>query len=79
MCPRAFRPEVGSSALEARLCLSHSAFNLKGVHVVTSGSAVNRGLFDGLVEVSIHGHRYNAVFGNGHRVTPWLAVTKGTR
>jgi hypothetical protein len=81
MGPRAFRPELGTSALEARVCLSHSAYRLSGAQVSAFGSAVNRGRFDGLVEVTIHGHRFNAVFGNGHRVTPWLAVgpSKGQR
>jgi hypothetical protein len=75
---RSFRPCLGDTVLEARVSLSQAAFKVRGVHVTAYGNAVNRELFDGLVEVRVHGRQFNAVFGNGHRVTPWLPVhTRG--
>jgi hypothetical protein len=74
MSRRVFRPMLAASTLESRICLSQAAFNVRGAHVRAYGNAVNPGRFDGLVEVRIHGQQFNAVFGNGHRITPWLHV-----
>jgi len=62
---------LAGSELEARVSPSRAAFNVRGVPVILYGSAVNPGLFDGLVEKKVHGHWYSAVFSNGHRYSEW--------
>ena len=46
---RAFRPLLAATELESRISPSLAALNVRGVPVVAYGSAVNRGMFDGLV------------------------------
>jgi hypothetical protein len=62
---------VRESRLEARLSLSTVAFKAGGAAVIAVGSAVNPGLYNGLVETRVKGRWYDAVVDNGHRVTPW--------
>ena len=72
---RSFRPTLAKSELEARISLSRADFHVKGVPMIAYGSAVNRGMFDGLMEKKVHGQWYSAVFFNGQRDSPW-APTK---
>jgi hypothetical protein len=71
---RVFRPVLAESRLEARVSLSRADFNVKGVPTIAYGSAVNRGLFDGLIEKKINGRWYDAVYFNGHRYSPWAPM-----
>jgi hypothetical protein len=65
---------VRESRLESRVSLSTVGFQVHGVPVIAVGSAVNRSLFNGLVEEQISGRWYDAVFDNGHRMTPWAPM-----
>jgi len=71
---RAFRPVLAPFELEPRVSLSRAGFKVSGVPVVAYGSAVNRGMFDGLIEKKVNGRWYDAVFDNGHRDTPWAPM-----
>jgi hypothetical protein len=70
----AFCPMLIESALEARLSPSGFSFKLGGVPVIAVGSAVNPALFNGLVQKQVNGRWYDAVFDNGHRVSPWALM-----
>jgi hypothetical protein len=71
---RAFRPAMAESELEARVSLSRVGFNARGVPTIAYGSAVNRGLFDGLIEKKINGRWYDAVYFNGQRYSSWAPM-----
>jgi hypothetical protein len=73
---RAFRPALAESKLEARVSLSRADFNVNGVPTIAFGSAVNRGMFDGLIEKKLNGRWYDAVFFNGHRFSAWAPMKK---